>query len=73
MGYHADDEPELGPDPVVAAVSLGSARRFLLKRSKGRARAQELESRRLLEPHPDSAGRLRSCLAHALVARQDVG
>jgi alkylated DNA repair dioxygenase AlkB len=31
MGLHADDEPELGPDPVVAIVSLGAARRFVLK------------------------------------------
>ncbi len=32
MGYHADAEPELGPDPVVASLSLGQARRFLLRR-----------------------------------------
>jgi alkylated DNA repair dioxygenase AlkB len=31
MGLHADDEPELGPDPVVAIVSFGAARRFVLK------------------------------------------
>jgi alkylated DNA repair dioxygenase AlkB len=31
MGYHADNEPELGPDPVVACVSLGQARRFCLR------------------------------------------
>jgi len=31
MGLHADDEPELGKDPVVATVSLGAARRFVLK------------------------------------------
>jgi len=36
MGYHADAEPELGPDPVVATLSLGQTRRFLL-RSHGRA------------------------------------
>src|SRR4051812_28668165 len=27
MGFHADDEPELGPDPVIASVSLGATRR----------------------------------------------
>jgi alkylated DNA repair dioxygenase AlkB len=32
MGYHADAEPELGPDPVVATLSLGGRRRFLLRR-----------------------------------------
>jgi alkylated DNA repair dioxygenase AlkB len=37
MGFHADDEPELGPDPVVAIVSLGSPRRLVLKpRHRGR-------------------------------------
>jgi len=28
MGMHADDEPELGPDPVVATLSLGATRRM---------------------------------------------
>jgi alkylated DNA repair dioxygenase AlkB len=31
MGYHADAEPELGPDPVVATLSLGQTRRFQLR------------------------------------------
>jgi alkylated DNA repair dioxygenase AlkB len=31
MGLHADDEPELGRDPVVATVSLGAARRFVVR------------------------------------------
>jgi alkylated DNA repair dioxygenase AlkB len=31
MGLHADDEPELGADPVVATLSLGATRRFVLK------------------------------------------
>lgn len=31
MGFHADDEPELGEDPVVASLSLGAPRRFVLK------------------------------------------
>lgn len=28
MGWHADDEPELGPMPVIASLSLGATRRF---------------------------------------------
>lgn len=32
MGWHSDDEPELGPTPVIASLSLGAARRFLLRR-----------------------------------------
>ncbi|HET9956949.1 MAG TPA: alpha-ketoglutarate-dependent dioxygenase AlkB [Polyangiaceae bacterium] len=31
MGFHADDEPELGPNPEIASVSLGAARRFLYR------------------------------------------
>lgn len=31
MGWHADDEPELGPDPSIASVSLGAGRRFVLR------------------------------------------
>jgi len=31
MGWHSDDEKELGPDPVIASVSLGGTRRFLLQ------------------------------------------
>ncbi len=31
MGLHADDEPELGPDPPVAIVSLGTSRRMVMK------------------------------------------
>jgi len=31
MGWHADGEPELGPEPVIASVSLGATRRFRLR------------------------------------------
>jgi alkylated DNA repair dioxygenase AlkB len=31
MGLHADDEPELGPEPVILSLSLGATRRFVLK------------------------------------------
>lgn len=31
MGWHSDDEPELGVDPVIASLSLGGSRRFLFK------------------------------------------
>ncbi|MET4107326.1 alpha-ketoglutarate-dependent dioxygenase AlkB [Hymenobacter sp. UYP22] len=31
MGYHADDEPELGPAPTIASVTLGATRTFRLK------------------------------------------
>lgn len=31
MGWHRDDEAELGPQPVIASLSLGQVRRFSLK------------------------------------------
>ena len=31
MGYHSDDEPELGPEPTIASISLGARRRFVLR------------------------------------------
>ncbi len=31
MGWHSDNEKELGVNPVIASVSLGASRRFLLR------------------------------------------
>ncbi|MBL8265504.1 alpha-ketoglutarate-dependent dioxygenase AlkB family protein [Steroidobacter sp.] len=31
MGMHSDDEPELGKNPIIASVSLGERRTFVLK------------------------------------------
>jgi alkylated DNA repair dioxygenase AlkB len=36
MGWHADDEPELGQNPVIASVSLGAPRRFRLRHNCSR-------------------------------------
>jgi len=36
MGWHADDEPELGADPVIASVSLGATRRFRMRHRRRR-------------------------------------
>jgi alkylated DNA repair dioxygenase AlkB len=36
MGFHADDEVELGENPLVATVSLGATRRFVLRPRRGR-------------------------------------
>ena len=51
LGLHADAEPELGPDPVVATLSLGASRRFVVKprrRGAGPGRDYRLESGSLL-------------------------
>ena len=39
LGWHADDEPELGPAPVIASASFGAPRRFLLRPKRGGASA----------------------------------
>ncbi|SIS79868.1 alpha-ketoglutarate-dependent dioxygenase AlkB family protein [Neptunomonas antarctica] len=31
MGWHSDDEPELGTNPVIASLSFGTERRFILR------------------------------------------
>ena len=51
MGLHADDEPELGPDPVVATLSLGATRRLTLvprRPRDGERRSVELPAGSLL-------------------------
>jgi alkylated DNA repair dioxygenase AlkB len=35
MGWHADDEPELGPAPVIASLSLGAQRDFQFRPRAG--------------------------------------
>jgi len=41
MGWHSDDEPELGTQPVIASLSLGATRSFRLRRKLPRGtRAQ---------------------------------
>jgi alkylated DNA repair dioxygenase AlkB len=42
MGWHADDEPELGPEPVIASVSLGAIRRFCLRHRRRRGLRADL-------------------------------
>jgi len=65
MGLHADDEPELGSQPVIASLSLGEERVFRFRHRHRR----ELESVRL--PLPDGsllvmAGRTQENWKHEL-------
>jgi alkylated DNA repair dioxygenase AlkB len=39
MGWHSDDEPELGAEPVIASLSLGVSRNFLFRRRVEKAGA----------------------------------
>ena len=44
MGWHSDDEPELGGHPAIASVSLGAERRFCLReRDPARREVRGLE------------------------------
>jgi alkylated DNA repair dioxygenase AlkB len=42
MGWHADNEPELGSEPVVASISFGAPRRFTLKHKRRKTEKVEL-------------------------------
>lgn len=43
MGWHSDNEPELGQNPIIASASFGAERRFLLKpRDKNNPLRQEI-------------------------------
>ena len=41
MGWHRDNEPELGKNPVIASLSFGTSRRFLFR--KYREHEQKME------------------------------
>lgn len=43
MGLHSDDEAELGPQPLIASLSLGATRRFRLRHKRDPARKLELD------------------------------
>jgi alkylated DNA repair dioxygenase AlkB len=43
MGWHSDDEPELGPQPTIASVSLGATRRFRMRHRRRRQLTLDLD------------------------------
>jgi len=43
MGWHSDDEDELGPEPWIASYSLGCSRRFCLRSRDSLNRRHELQ------------------------------
>jgi alkylated DNA repair dioxygenase AlkB len=63
MGWHSDDERELGQRPVIASLSLGATRRFLLKRRDGpEALALDLPAGSLLVMRGDTQRHFRHAL-----------
>ena len=43
MGWHSDDERDLGKQPVIASISLGATRRFSFKAKTAGAKAAHIE------------------------------
>ncbi|MCC6896624.1 MAG: alpha-ketoglutarate-dependent dioxygenase AlkB [Anaerolineae bacterium] len=43
VGWHSDDEPELGTNPVIASISLGAARTFQFKHKQNADLKQSVE------------------------------
>ena len=55
MGYHADDEKELGAQPIIASLSLGATRKFVFKHKKTQDKVElYLESGQLVVMHGDT-------------------
>jgi alkylated DNA repair dioxygenase AlkB len=71
MGWHADDEPELGPDPLIASLNLGATRRFRIRpRGGGPSIGVDLEPGSLLL----MSGRSQADFQHAVPkTRRPVG
>lgn len=42
MGWHSDNERELGKNPVVASLTLGGERRFLIRERKDKSKKREI-------------------------------
>lgn len=63
MGFHSDDEPELGPQPAIASVSFGATRTFILKHKKlPKTVKLDLSDGSLLL----MAGKLQQCWRHGI-------
>jgi len=69
MGYHADDEKELGNHPVIASLSLGATRKFVLKHKKTQDKVElYLESGQLIVMH----GETQKCWKHTVTKTKTV-
>lgn len=71
-GWHSDDEPELGSQPVIASISLGAARDFRMRHKHQRDLSPttiSLEHGSLLVMR----GRTQHCWQHTVPKRANVG
>lgn len=63
MGMHSDDEPELGEQPVIASLSFGTTRTFILRHKRNKQTVRlELEDGSLLL----MSGRLQENWVHGI-------
>lgn len=62
MGWHSDDEKELGSRPTIASLSFGEERRFLLREKGQRSKAIVLQHGSLLVMKGDSQRRFQHSL-----------
>lgn len=63
MGWHADDEPELGARPVIASLSLGATRRMVFRARGGSQRFDlPLEDGDLLLMRDDTQRHAQHCV-----------
>ena len=72
VGWHADDEPELGVDPVIASISLGAERDLLFKHNDPNVRADRV---RIALAHGSllvMSGQTQRCWKHSLPRRARV-
>ena len=69
MGYHADDEKELGNQPIIASLSLGATRKFVFKHKKTQDKVElYLESGQLIVMH----GETQKCWKHTVTKTKTV-
>lgn len=63
VAWHSDDEPELGVNPVVASLSLGGTRRFLMRNKDSKAKWEfELAHGDLLVMHGACQSEFEHCV-----------
>ena len=71
VGWHADDEPELGINPAIASVSVGGERDFVMRHNT----RTDLDNVKILLPHGSlllMAGATQSAWQHSLPRRKRV-
>lgn len=69
MGWHSDNEKSLGDEPVIASISLGAERRFLIKRKCGKEEENPTEKIEYILEHGSllvMKGKMQKLYQHSL-------